>query len=91
MFTVLIIMSMGILAGLLVRNKPKLARWNDRAVNLAIYLLLFLLGVSVGGNKQIMANLGSLGLKALILAVGAIAGSVGLSCLAYKNFFEARK
>ena len=91
MFTVLIIMLMGILAGLLARNKPKLVRWNDRAVNLAIYLLLFLLGVSVGGNQQIMANLGSLGLKALALALGAVAGSVSLSCLVYKYFFEARK
>lgn len=90
MFTVLIIMSLGILAGFLVRNKPKVIIWNDRAVSAAIYLLLFLLGVSVGGNQQIMGNLGSLGLRALSLAFGAIVGSVGLSYLTYKWFFAGR-
>jgi len=91
MFTVLIIMSAGVILGYLIRNAKSLVKYIDISVNLAIYLLLFLLGVSVGGNRTIMSNLGGLGLKALMLAIGAVAGSVGLSYLAYKNFFETRK
>ncbi len=91
MFTVLAIMSAGIILGYLVRNKIRLIKYIDHSINIAIYLLLFLLGISVGANKTIMNNLGSLGLKALLLALGAVAGSVGLSYLTYKMFFAAKK
>jgi len=91
MFTVLTIMSAGIILGYLVRNKIRLIKYFDHSINIAIYLLLFLLGISVGANKTIMNNLGSLGLKALLLALGAVAGSVGLSYLTYKMFFAAKK
>jgi uncharacterized membrane protein YbjE (DUF340 family) len=76
--------------GYMVREKIWLVRFFDRSVNVAIYLLLFLLGISVGGNKIIMANLGGLGLKALLLAIGAVAGSAGLSYLTYKLFFQEK-
>lgn len=91
MFTVIIIMSCGILFGYLFREKTGLVKLLDRSVNIAIYLLLFLLGISVGGNKIIMANLGGLGLKALLLAIGAVAGSAGLSYLTFKLFFEDKR
>jgi len=91
MFTVLAIMSAGIILGYLIRNKIRFIKYIDHSINIAIYLLLFLLGISVGANKTIMNNLGSLGLKALLLALGAVAGSVGLSYLTYKMFFAAKK
>lgn len=87
MFTVLAIMSAGIILGYLIRNKIRFIKYIDPSINIAIYLLLFLLGISVGGNRTVMDNLGSLGFNALLLAAGAVAGSVGLSYLTYKLFF----
>lgn len=53
---------------------------NPRFVHLcimsAIFLLLFLLGVSIGGNANLLANLPRLGLQALLLIVCALAGSI---------------
>lgn len=91
MFTVLAIMSAGIILGYLVRHKKRFRKVIDSSINIAIYLLLFLLGISVGGNRTVVDNLGSLGFNALWLAVGAVAGSVGLSYLTYKLFFATDK
>ena len=91
MFTVLAIMSAGIILGYLIRNKIRFIKYIDPSINIAIYLLLFLLGISVGGNRTVMDNLGSLGFNALLLAMGAVAGSVGLSYLTYKMFFATDK
>ncbi|MBU1355738.1 MAG: lysine exporter LysO family protein [Candidatus Edwardsbacteria bacterium] len=91
MFTVLAIMSAGIILGYMIRNKIRFIKYIDHSINIAIYLLLFLLGISVGGNRTVMDNLGSLGFNALLLAAGAVAGSVGLSYLTYKLFFAADK
>jgi uncharacterized membrane protein YbjE (DUF340 family) len=84
-------MTAGIILGYLIRHKIRFIKYIDPATNLAIYLLLFLLGISVGGNRAIMDNLVSLGFNALLLALGAVAGSVGLSCLAYRMFFIAKE
>jgi uncharacterized membrane protein YbjE (DUF340 family) len=84
-------MSAGIILGYLVRNKIELIKYVDHAIRVSIYLLLFLLGISVGANRTVMDNLGSLGFNALLLAAGAVASSVGLSYLTYKMFFVTDK
>ncbi len=91
MFTVLTIMSAGVVLGYVIRHKTRFIKYIDLSINIAIYLLLFLLGISVGANKIILDNLGTLGFNALLLAAGAVAGSVGLSYLTYKLFFAADK
>ena len=68
-------MLFSILAGYILRN-----RLNERLLNrllmLSIYLLLFLMGVSIGTNEQLVKNLSALGLQALVLTLGAVAGSL---------------
>ncbi|HAD81379.1 MAG: hypothetical protein A2509_05825 [Candidatus Edwardsbacteria bacterium RIFOXYD12_FULL_50_11] len=91
MFTVLIIMTAGIILGYLIRRKTRIIRYIGSAINLAIYLLLFLLGISVGANETIIRNLGTLGLTAIALTAGAVAGSVGLSYFTYQIFFVAKE
>lgn len=44
-----------------------------------VWLLLFSLGLEVGSDDVIMGNLGALGIKALLVAVAALAGSVLMS------------
>ena len=49
-------------------------------------LMLFALGVAVGGNKALMADLPVLGGKALVLTVACVAGSI-ICIMAVRRFF----
>lgn len=73
MFTIIGIMLTGMLTGYLLRNK-KLS-WIYRIITLLIWLLLFLLGIDVGGNQAIIRGLHSIGLEAFIITLAAVAGS----------------
>jgi uncharacterized membrane protein YbjE (DUF340 family) len=73
MFTIIGIMLTGMLTGYLLRNK-KLS-WIHRIITLLIWLLLFLLGIDVGGNQAIIRGLHSIGLEAFIITLAAVAGS----------------
>ncbi len=77
MFKVLIITFSGIALGYLFR-KIKALQHLQKSISWTIYLLLFFFGVQVGANEQVVGNLDTLGMKALIVAV---AGSLG-SCVA---------
>lgn len=76
MAIVLLLMLAGILCGYLFRNYEKFKLINDRLTGIAIYALLFLLGISVGTNKTIIQNIHVLGINALIITTGSIIGSV---------------
>ena len=52
MFTIIGIMLTGMLTGYLLRSK-KLS-WIHQVITLLIWLLLFLLGIDVGGNETII-------------------------------------
>ena len=79
-------MFLGIAVGLLLRGRPLAAKLT-RCVTPAIMLLLFALGISVGGNSTLMAALPKLGGAAVTLTVGGIAGS--LACvLCIRRFFR---
>jgi uncharacterized membrane protein YbjE (DUF340 family) len=70
-----------LLAGLLVGLwKKKFFTGQRKAVSLAmtglVFVLIFLMGLKTGLNRGVMDNLGTYGLNALLLALGAIAGSL---------------
>ena len=74
MFILKGIMLTGMLLGYLLRNKR--LTWIHKAITILIWLLLFLLGIDVGGNESIMKGLHTIGLEALILTLAAVVGSV---------------
>jgi len=90
MISVLVVMISGIIAGILIHRKPNLIKINDKLISLAIYLLLLLLGISVGLNKTIVQNIGTLGLQAIIITFGAVLGSVVVSWLVFPLFFSSK-
>lgn len=90
MLTVVAIMSFGMLLGYLLRSKKNIFKKVDRWVSLTIYLLLFLLGVSVGKNEIVVKNIHHIGIQALIITLAAIAGSVVLCGAVYFCFFRKR-
>lgn len=88
MMAILLVLSAGILLGLLIVNYPKLHILNNNLLNYAIYLLLFLLGISVGTNREVIQNLDKIGLEAITIAITSITGSVLLSFLLFKLLFN---
>jgi uncharacterized membrane protein YbjE (DUF340 family) len=91
MITVLAVMLAGICIGFAVTNIPRIIRINDQLVTWAIFLLLFLLGISVGLNETIIKNLDTIGLQAAVITFGAISGSVLCSWLIYHFWFKPAK
>lgn len=88
MSTILILMFSGILLGLTFRRKRIFIQAAEKITGLSIYLLLFLLGMSVGVNDKVISNFGNIGIIAVLLAFSGIAGSVILSVIVYRFFFR---
>jgi uncharacterized membrane protein YbjE (DUF340 family) len=88
MIVILIVLTGGIVLGFLMRNHERMIRTADRIMNWTIYLLLFLLGLSVGVNETIIRNIHTIGVRALILTAGAIVGSVIVSYIVSRFFFR---
>lgn len=91
MLTVVAIMTAGMLVGFLIRKKSMLIKVNDKLIMYAIYLLLFILGLSIGANEVIMKNLPTLVLKALALTLGGVIGSILLAWFTYVRFFKSKE
>lgn len=93
MFTIIGIMLTGMLVGYLLRSKR--LSWIHKVITLLIWLLLFLLGIDVGGNETIIRSLHAIGLEALAITFAAVAGSVlaawGLWYLIYIRNKEAKQ
>ena len=71
MFIIIGIMLTGMLLGFLLRNKR--LSWIHKIITLLIWVLLFLLGIDVGGNEAIIKGLHTL---ALIITLAAVIGSI---------------
>lgn len=87
MFTIIGLMLTGMLFGFLLR-KQKLS-WIHKVITVLIWLLLFLLGIDVGGNQEIINGLHTIGMEAIIITLAAMLGSVtaawGLWYVLYKR------
>ncbi len=81
----------GTTAGLVFRKSGWLSKTADIISSWIIYLLLFIMGLRVGTNSEIMDHFDSIGLQALIIALFAIAGSVFLSKITFELFFRHEK
>lgn len=88
MIPVLLTMCAGALLGWLLIRYPAFHKVNNHLLNGSVYLLLFLLGISVGSNREVIGNLGKIGLEAIIIAVFSIAGSVVLSMFLARRLFR---
>lgn len=90
MFIVIGIMFMGIALGYLLR-KWELLQNLGGPISYTIFLLLFLLGVSVGANDAIVNNLLKLGGQAFLIAVAGTIGSVLAAAVVYHYVFKERR
>jgi len=84
MLTVLLLMCFGIITGWVFHSKERLLKLTGHLTSWAIFLLLFLLGLSVGTTTN------KIGFQAIALTVFAVAGSILLAWLTYHLFFKKR-
>ena len=74
MLKVVAIMLSGVAVGFLLRKRQ--LKVVPHAVTVFIWALLFLRGVEVGTNPQVIEGITSLGLEALWLSLAGVAGTV---------------
>lgn len=89
MIIVISLMVCGIILGYVFKEKN--LKFVQKLINYAIFLLLFLLGITVGANGDVMNNLDSIGLEALLITLAAIIGSVLCAWGVYRFFFMSTK
>jgi uncharacterized membrane protein YbjE (DUF340 family) len=85
---VLLFLAAGMFVGYLLRSRKNVLAAARTAAMWSLYLLIFLLGLSVGTNDAVVRALGRLGMQALILSAGGILGSVLVACLVSRTFFR---
>ena len=90
MLAVIILFTVGFLVGFLVKRWIKSTKPIERLVTIAIWLLIFILGTNVGFNRVVMSNLHTLGLWALIIAAGSIAGSIAIVAIIQRYIYKGR-
>ena len=66
----------GFLIGRLDIVPTRIKQYSGKVGTGALLVLLFSMGVAMGANPEVINNLTSLGLKALLMAIGTISGSV---------------
>lgn len=91
MFCVLLIMLSGILIGYFLRHFRIIPLITSKVSIYIIYLLLFVMGLSVGNNPQVIHHFGGLGALGITIAVVSTAGSVALSWVVYRYLFKPHK
>ena len=89
MLIVIGLMVCGIVLGFCFRKRN--LKFISPLITVAIWILLLLLGLSVGGDPKIMDNLGTIGGEALWLTLGAVGGSVLCAWGVYHFFFSPDK
>lgn len=87
MFTIIATVATGILLGYLFREKNILQN-TEKTISWTIFTLLFIMGINIGSNEQIINNLGSFGWQAAVMAAAGTCGSVLAAWIVLRLFFR---
>jgi len=90
MIPVLILMTAGIITGWIFHKKTIFLQSISKLTNWAIYLLLFLLGLAVGANEQILKSFHKIGYLSIAITLFAVAGSIFTAWITYHLFFKKK-
>ncbi|RNC65518.1 LysO family transporter [Proteiniphilum sp. X52] len=63
----------------------------SKIISLLIWVLLFILGLEVGGNPQIISGLTHIGIEALVITAAAVLGSAIAALLLWKRINNKQK
>ena len=87
MFTVIFVILSGVVVGYIFKNVSFLQKI-EKSISWTIFLLLFVLGLSIGSNPLIVENLWSFGWQAIVFALLTITGSLLASLMVFRLFFK---
>ena len=73
--------------GLALRGSAPVVRWVRGGMALTVYVLLFLLGVSLGGNPALLEGLGDLGVRGALIGLLCALGSALAARLLHRRIF----
>ena len=77
----------GYFSGSRLRRFKSRLGWISGLLFIAIGVLVFLMGARMGANKEVIKNLGTIGLYAFLMTIVIIAGSVGAVWITRKILF----
>jgi len=66
----------GLLLAYLFKGLKAYEKTLDKAITAALYVLLVFMGIKIGSDDGIFGSLGTIGVKSLLIAVAALAGSI---------------
>lgn len=90
MISLILTLLAGILIGRIFRDKS-FVKISGKLIFLIVLILLFLMGITIGTNDEIISNLGSLGVEAFIITAGALAGTIAGATLLWHFVFAKKR
>lgn len=87
MFSIVMTMLAGVLIGHFLRNGKRVEKI-EKSTSITIFVLLFVLGLSVGSNNVIIDNLGRFGWQAAVIAILGMGGSIIAARIVFQLFFK---
>lgn len=87
MFSIVMTMLAGVLIGHFLRNGKRVGKI-EKSTSITIFVLLFVLGLSVGSNNVIIDNLGRFGWQAAVIAILGMGGSIIAARIVFQLFFK---
>lgn len=66
----------GIFIGAKVLKPDREYKWIGRLQTAALMILIFTMGINIGADERVLSSVGTLGVRALIVSLCAVAGSV---------------
>ncbi|MGL4293583.1 MAG: LysO family transporter [Bacteroidales bacterium] len=89
MVSLILTLLAGILIGRLFRNCSWI-KFSAKIIFPIVLILLFLMGITIGLNDEIIMNINRLGKEALIITAGAIAGTLLGAALIWHFIFSKK-
>lgn len=77
---------LGLAVGYRVPLSKRAVRWAGHGTTLGLLVLLFTMGIKIGMNSEIFENLQTIGLRASVLALSAVVGSLLLLLMWERKF-----
>ena len=84
---ILVLILIGIAAGYTLR-RIKILKKVNRTISITIGTMVFLLGMTVGNNHELLGNIGNYGWQALLICCAGLAGSILFTITINAIFFK---
>lgn len=88
MIQAILVIVAGIAAGFFLKEREIVLSCFEKISSVTIYLLLFLMGLSVGTNTTVLNSFPKVGKIAIVLTFGALTGSIFFSFIIDRLFFK---